>query len=193
MHSKPRAIHSWRPTRYRIWHRPRPRRSCATSRAITCCARPPTRCTGAIYSHDLKPVLEVDSGDTVTIEALTPTRRDDWDRMIAGDPGARERLSLDRRPARNVNRRGAGPMDASIYGRGAGEGFGVHILTGPIAVRGAEPGDVLEVRIIDIHARRCANPDFLGRRLRQQCGGMVGLSLSGVAGRTEAARGRHYL
>ena len=25
-----------------------------------------------------------------------------------------------------------------------------HILTGPVAVRGAEPGDVLEVRIIDI-------------------------------------------
>lgn len=114
------------------------------------------------FSHDLKPVLEVDSGDTVTIEALTQHAADDWDRMIAGDPGA-ESVFHWTADSKNVNRRGAGPMDASIYGRGAGEGFGVHILTGPIAVRGAEPGDVLEVRIIDIHARRCANPDFLGR------------------------------
>jgi acetamidase/formamidase/AraC-like DNA-binding protein len=114
------------------------------------------------FSHDLKPVLEVESGDTVTIEALTQHAADDWERMIAGDPGAESvfHWTADRK---NVDRRGAGPMNASIYGRGAGEGFGVHICTGPVAVRGAEPGDVLEVRIIDIHARRCANPKFLGR------------------------------
>jgi acetamidase/formamidase/AraC-like DNA-binding protein len=114
------------------------------------------------FSHDLPPVLEVNSGDTVTIEALTQHAADDWDRMISGDAGAESvfHWSADRK---NVDRRGAGPMNASIYGRGAGEGFGVHILTGPIAVRGAEPGDVLEVRILDIHARCCANPAFLGR------------------------------
>ena len=28
-----------------------------------------------------------------------------------------------------------------------------HILTGPIAVEGAEPGDVLEVQILDIQLR----------------------------------------
>ncbi len=37
-------------------------------------------------------------------------------------------------------------MDASIKGRGAGEGFGVHICTGPVFVKGAELGDILEVR-----------------------------------------------
>jgi acetamidase/formamidase len=51
-------------------------------------------------------------------------------------------------------------MDASIYGRGAGEGFGVHICTGPIAVKGAEPGDVLEVRILDMVPRASRNPDL---------------------------------
>ncbi|MDQ7978294.1 acetamidase/formamidase family protein [Paraburkholderia sp. SARCC-3016] len=114
------------------------------------------------FSHDLKPVLEVDSGDKVTIETLTQHAADDWERMVQGDPGA-ESVFHWTAHRKNVNRRGAGPMDASIYGRGAGEGFGVHICTGPIAVRGAEPGDVLEVRILDIHPRLCANPKFAGR------------------------------
>lgn len=114
------------------------------------------------FSHDLKPVLEVDSGDTVTIETLTQHASDDWARMVAGDPGA-ESVFHWTAERKNVNRRGAGPLDASIYGRGAGEGFGVHICTGPIAVRGAEPGDVLEVRILDVRPRRCANPQFSGR------------------------------
>jgi acetamidase/formamidase/AraC-like DNA-binding protein len=114
------------------------------------------------FSHDLKPVLEVNSGDTVTIETLTQHAADDWARMVEGDPGA-ESVFHWTAERKNVNRRGAGPMDASIYGRGAGEGFGVHICTGPIAVRGAQPGDVLEVRIVDIHPRRCANPKFAGR------------------------------
>jgi len=114
------------------------------------------------FSHDIKPVLELNSGDTVTIETLTQHAADDWERMVQGDPGA-ESVFHWTAERKNVNRRGAGPMDASIYGRGAGEGFGVHICTGPIAVRGAEPGDVLEVRILDIHPRRCANPKFAGR------------------------------
>lgn len=114
------------------------------------------------FSHDLKPVLEVSSGDTVTIETLTQHAADDWERMVQGDPGA-ESVFHWTAGRKNVNRRGAGPMDASIYGRGAGEGFGVHICTGPIAVRGAEPGDVLEVRILDVRPRACANPKFAGR------------------------------
>ncbi|MEM5368446.1 acetamidase/formamidase family protein [Paraburkholderia azotifigens] len=114
------------------------------------------------FSHDLKPVLEIDSGDTVTIETLTQHAADDWARMIAGDAGA-ESVFHWTAERKNVNRRGAGPIDASIYGRGAGEGFGVHICTGPVAVRGAQPGDVLEVRILDVRPRRCANPHFAGR------------------------------
>jgi acetamidase/formamidase len=114
------------------------------------------------FSHDLKAVLEVDSGDTVTIETLTQHASDDWARMVAGDPGA-ESVFHWTAERKNVNRRGAGPIDASIYGRGAGEGFGVHICTGPVVVRGAEPGDVLEVKILDVHPRRCANPHFAGR------------------------------
>ena len=54
-------------------------------------------------------------------------------------------------------------MDASIHGRGAGEGFGVHILTGSVHVCDAEPGDVLEVRILDMRPRPSANPEFAGK------------------------------
>lgn len=82
--------------------------------------------------------------------------------MIAGDAGA-ESVFLWTREAKGVDRRGAGPMDASIFGRGAGEGFGVHICTGPIAIKNAQPGDVLEVRILDIVPRPSCNPLFAGR------------------------------
>ena len=114
------------------------------------------------FSRDLTPRLEISSGDTITVETLTQHASDDPGRMIAGDPGA-EAVFRWTATEKAVNRRGAGPMDASIYGRGAGEGFGVHICTGPVAVRDAEPGDVLEVRILDIVPRPSRNPAFAGR------------------------------
>jgi acetamidase/formamidase len=114
------------------------------------------------FSRSLEPVLSVDSGDFVTIETLTHHAYDDHARMIARDPGA-ESVFLWTKDTKNVDRRGAGPIDASVHGRGAGEGLGVHICTGPVFVRDAEPGDVLAVRIIDVRPRGCRNPAFAGR------------------------------
>jgi acetamidase/formamidase/AraC-like DNA-binding protein len=114
------------------------------------------------FSRSLAPQIEINSGDTITIETLTQHASDDAERMIAGDAGA-ESVFRWTRTAKNVDRRGAGPMDASVYGRGAGEGFGVHICTGPVAVKDAQPGDVLEVRILDIVPRPSRNPDFGGQ------------------------------
>jgi acetamidase/formamidase/AraC-like DNA-binding protein len=114
------------------------------------------------FSRSLPPQAEICSGDTITIETLTQHASDDPERMIAGDAGA-ESVFHWTRDAKNVDRRGAGPMEASVYGRGAGEGFGVHICTGPVAVKDAQPGDVLEVRILDIVPRPSGNPDFKGR------------------------------
>jgi acetamidase/formamidase/AraC-like DNA-binding protein len=114
------------------------------------------------FSRSLRPVLEVEPGDIVTIETLTQHAYDDYERMIKGDVGA-ESVFHWSRDHKNVDRRGAGPVDASIYGRGAGEGFGVHICTGPIAVNGAKPGDVIEVRILDLRPRPCVNAPFAGR------------------------------
>lgn len=113
-------------------------------------------------SKNLSPVLTVVSGATVTVETLTQHAGDDHERMILGDPGA-ESVFAWSKDGKAVDRRGAGPMNASTFGRGAGEGFGVHILTGPIFVRGAEPGDVLEVEFLDIRPRPCANPAFKGK------------------------------
>jgi acetamidase/formamidase len=114
------------------------------------------------FSRSLQPVATVESGDFVTIETLTHHAYDDHARMIAGDPGA-ESVFHWTKAGKNVDRRGAGPVNASIRGRGAGEGFGVHLCTGPVYVRGAEPGDVLEVRILDVQLRHCQNPAFAGR------------------------------
>ena len=46
-------------------------------------------------------------------------------------------------------------MDAKV---GAGGGDGVHICTGPARIEGSEPGDILEVRIVDVASRPSANP-----------------------------------
>ena len=104
------------------------------------------------FSRHLAPVLEIDSGDVVTIETLTHHGGDDYERMVEGDEGA-ESVFAWSADYKAVDRRGAGPMNASIYGRGPGEGFGVHICTGPVFVRGAEPGDVLEIEVLDILPR----------------------------------------
>ena len=40
------------------------------------------------FSKLLKPLVEVNSGDFVTIEALTHHANDDAERMITGDPGS---------------------------------------------------------------------------------------------------------
>lgn len=114
------------------------------------------------FSRSLTPQIEIESGDTIIIETLSQHASDDPERMIAGDAGA-ESVFHWTRDAKNVDRRGAGPMDASVYGRGAGEGFGVHICTGPVAVKDAQPGDVLEIRILDIVPRTSRNPDFEGQ------------------------------
>ena len=114
------------------------------------------------FSKNLKPLVELESGDFVTIETLTHHANDDAERMVKGDPGAESVFHWDR-TRKGVNRRGAGPMDASLFGRGAGEGLGVHICTGPVAVKGARPGDILEVRILDVKPRPCANPKFSGK------------------------------
>jgi len=114
------------------------------------------------FSKGRTPQVYAHSGDLITLETLTHHANDDAARMVTGDPGAESVFSWEA-DSKGVDRRGAGPMDASVYGRGAGEGFGVHILTGPVFVCGAEPGDVLEVRILDMAPRPSGNPEYAGK------------------------------
>jgi len=110
------------------------------------------------FSKSAKPVVEVNSGDFVTIETLTHHANDDAERMVKGDPGAESVFCWDK-TRKGVDRRGAGPMDAKV---GAGGGEGVHVCTGPVRIKGAEPGDILEVRIIDVVPRPSGNPAHKG-------------------------------
>jgi acetamidase/formamidase len=81
------------------------------------------------YDAKSAPALHVKSGDTVEIETLvtnSPKRLED-----AGVPAQQVQQSL-----------------RDIYDLVKDKGPGGHILTGPIFVDGAEPGDVLEVHIL---------------------------------------------
>ena len=73
------------------------------------------------FSKLLKPQIEVNSGDYITIETLTHHANDDAERMVKGDPGA-ESVYLWTKDKKGVNRRGAGPSprrarSASANGR----------------------------------------------------------------------------
>jgi acetamidase/formamidase len=114
------------------------------------------------FSKKLPPLVTVNSGDFVTLETVTHHAYDDFERMIQGDAGVESIFYWDKK-RKGVDRRGAGPMDASLFGRGAGEGLGVHVCTGPVAIKGAEPGDILEVRVLDVRPRPCANPAYKGK------------------------------
>src|SRR5215475_10422751 len=67
------------------------------------------------FSKLLKPVVEVESGDFVTLEVLTHHANDDASRMIAGDPGAESVFFWDGQ-RKGVDRRGAGPMNPTLFG-----------------------------------------------------------------------------
>ena len=113
------------------------------------------------FSKVVAPSLVVKSGDRVTIETLTHHANDDYERMVAGDPGA-ESVFAWTREHKAVSRRGAGPVTGP-FKLGEGEGLGVHLLTGPVVIERAEPGDVLEVRILDVRPRPSCNHCYAGR------------------------------
>ena len=129
------------------------------------------------FSKNLRPQLEVDPGDVVTVETLTHQASDDHERMIAGDHGA-ESVYLWTKDKKGVMRRGAGEGD--------GKGLGVHICTGPVFVRGAEPGDVLEVRILDVKPRPAAGPQYKGLAFGSNAAANWGYELDATGSRNWA-------
>jgi acetamidase/formamidase len=113
------------------------------------------------FSKKVAPSLTLKSGDRATIETLTHHANDDYERMIADDLGA-EAVFHWTREQKTMARRGSGPTEGPFI-RGAGEGVGVHLLTGPVAVENAEPGDILEVRILDIRPRPACKACYAGK------------------------------
>jgi len=76
-------------------------------------------------------VLRIASGDIVEVTT-----------MLTSNPTRLQDMGL---PADEVQ-----PELAAIYDQVTDRGPGGHILTGPIHIEGARPGDVLEVRILDV-------------------------------------------
>jgi acetamidase/formamidase len=88
----------------------------------------PSTVAWGYYDSAAPPVLRVNSGDTVVVRTL-----------ITSSPERLEKAGL--KPT-DVE-----PALREIHKSVTNKGPGGHILTGPIAINGAEPGDVLEVHI----------------------------------------------
>jgi len=83
------------------------------------------------YDPEKPGVLRIQSGDFVEVTT-----------MLTSNPTRLQQMGL---PADEVQ-----PNLAAIYDQVTDRGPGGHILTGPIHIEGAEPGDVLEVRILTV-------------------------------------------
>src|SRR3954469_7714534 len=88
----------------------------------------PSTVAWGYYWSAAKPVLTIRSGDTVEIQTLTTSSP----------------TSL---ASNGVKPEDIEPELKAIYAEVKDKGPGGHILTGPIYIEGAEPGDTLEVRI----------------------------------------------
>lgn len=91
----------------------------------------PTTVAFGHYDPNKPGVLRIQPGDVVEVTT-----------MLTSSPTRLQEMGL---PAREVQ-----PNLAAIYDQVTDRGPGGHILTGPIHIEGAEPGDVLEVRILSI-------------------------------------------
>src|SRR2546425_7353763 len=93
----------------------------------------PSTVTYGYYWSDAKPVLRIASGDIIDVDTLLTNSPTGLAR--AGVPDDKIQASLK-------------AIVAEVTGDRRGPGG--HILTGPVYVEGAEPGDVLEVKILSI-------------------------------------------
>ena len=92
-----------------------------------------------VIAADRPAVLTVKSGTTVAIDTISHGGLTEDPVAFFGAAGI---------PAGQVLK---DAVDIAKMGRG--EGFGGHVLTGPVYVEGAEPGDLLEVRIRKVESR----------------------------------------
>ncbi|PZV09056.1 MAG: acetamidase [Leptolyngbya sp.] len=97
---------------------------------------------GELFKPDSKPILTVKSGDrirmeTVSHEGIVPDQGDTIKFLTGG--GIKEEDIL--------------PDQLTIKSTVPKSGPGPHVITGPIYVEGAEPGDVLEIKTVDIEYR----------------------------------------
>jgi acetamidase/formamidase len=111
----------------------------------------PSTVAWGYYWAGAKPALRVASGDTVEVETLLTSLPDRLER--AGVPASEVQQSL-----------------KDISTQVTDKGPGGHILTGPIYVDGAGPGDALEVRILSIDLAIPYGYNGCSGFLKENCG-----------------------
>ncbi|HEY3207339.1 MAG TPA: hypothetical protein VGJ58_10355 [Gaiellaceae bacterium] len=135
------------------------------------------------FSRELEPILTIDSGDAISFATLDAG----WGRGPP-PPEVGERWQLQPRD-----------FDRDSEGRPLG-----HALVGPVAVRGAWPGAVLEVRIDEVRAsgwgwtwaggwwsvlgERLRLPDLDGHLLEWELDGAAGVARDGKGARLRCDR-----
>ncbi len=97
---------------------------------------------GELFKPDSEPILSVESGSQVTVETISHegilADQGDTVEFLTGQGIKQEDILPDQLQVKaNVEKTGPGP----------------HVITGPIYVEGAEPGDVLEIKTIGIEYR----------------------------------------
>jgi hypothetical protein len=97
------------------------------------------------YDPEATPKITMESGETITVEVLTHHGGHDYTKMIKGDQALEDIFyweagqSLEDKPEPKL------------------PGTGVHLITGPIEVTGAEVGDVIQIDILELDPR--LNPE----------------------------------
>ncbi len=114
----------------------------ATGTPQTVMSKPENIIWGELFKPDSKPILQVKSGDrivmqTVSHEGILQDQGDTVEFLTKAGITKDKILSDQLNIKANVKKTGPGP----------------HVITGPIFVEGAEPGDVLEIKTIKIDYR----------------------------------------
>jgi hypothetical protein len=116
-----------------------------------------------VFSREFAPILTAQSGYFLTIELISH-HADKDERMWMNDPN----------------------VEGIFAERTSG-----HILTGPVEICGAEPGDVLEVRILDLYPRPSQHPDAFGKTYGATLAGAGGGFLFNPAVTEATGEGEH--
>ena len=124
----------------------------------------PTTTHISFFDASLEPVLRIEPGDVVRLETATGNPR--WFEA-AGVP--REQIP---------------PELYTVYEGYDSDGRGDHTLNGPIFVSGAEPGDMLEIRILSVDVRLPIAGQGIGARLFPDDAGVSRVHRIDLADRT---------
>src|SRR6188472_1019756 len=93
----------------------------------------PTTVAYGYYWSEAKPALRINSGDIIDVDTL-----------LTNNPAGLQRAGVPPDKIQESLKRIVNEVTGDLRGPGG------HILTGPVYVEGAEPGDALEVKVLSI-------------------------------------------